>query len=178
VRSKRLRRPKIDVDEIVAEADSGSRVVPGKVGFTIAAIAFIWSTFQLYIASPLPFILTELTGVNFTFNNVEARNVHLAFALILVSFAYPLYKGAPKNAVPWYDWLLAALGAICCLYLIFVKESLVMRAGLPTVADLTVLRRGHDVPGDWRLPRAGPAHAGRGRCFPHLHLLRQPALDA
>jgi TRAP transporter 4TM/12TM fusion protein len=131
-------KPKIDVDEIVAEADSGSRVVPGKVGFTIAAIAFIWSTFQLYIASPLPFILTELTGVNFTFNNVEARNVHLAFALILVSFAYPLYKGAPKNAVPWYDWLLAAVGAICCLYLIFVKESLVMRAGLPTVADLTV----------------------------------------
>jgi TRAP transporter 4TM/12TM fusion protein len=129
-------KPKIDVDEIVAEADSGSRVVPGKVGFTIAAIAFIWSTFQLYIASDLPFFLTELTGVNFTFNNVEARNVHLAFALILVSFAYPLYKGAPKNAVPWYDWLLAAVGAACCLYLIVVKESLVMRAGLPTTADM------------------------------------------
>ncbi|MFK7792256.1 MAG: TRAP transporter permease [Devosiaceae bacterium] len=131
-------KPKIDVDEIVAEADSGSRVVPGTVGFIIAGIAFIWSCFQLYIASDLPFFLTELTGVNFTFNNVESRNVHLAFALILVSFAYPLYKGAPKDAVPWYDWLLAAVGAICCLYLIFVKESLVMRAGLPTVADLTV----------------------------------------
>ncbi|MEM0899659.1 MAG: TRAP transporter permease [Pseudomonadota bacterium] len=127
---------RIDVDEIVAEADSGSRTVTGPVGVTIAAIAFIWSCFQLYIASDLPFFLTELTGANFTFNNVEARNVHLAFALILVAFAYPLYKGASKTSVPWYDWALAAIGAACCLYLLVVKESLVMRAGLPTTADM------------------------------------------
>ncbi|MEO1746916.1 MAG: TRAP transporter fused permease subunit, partial [Pseudomonadota bacterium] len=128
--------PKVDVDEIVAEADSGSRSVAGTVGFIIAAMAFIWSSFQLYIASDLPFFLTEVTGTNFTFNNVEARNVHLAFALILVCFAYPLYKGASKTSVPWYDWLLPAIGAACCLYLLVVKESLVMRAGLPTTADM------------------------------------------
>lgn len=131
-------KPQVDVDEIVAEADSGSRAVPGTVGIIIAATAFIWSCFQLYIASDVPFWLTEVTGINVTVNNVEARAIHLAFALILVSFAYPLYKGAPKNAVPWYDWVLAAVGALCCLYLIFVKESLVMRAGLPTTLDLTV----------------------------------------
>ena len=130
-------RPKIDVDEIVAEADSGSRAVPGTVGIIIAATAFIWSCFQIYIASDLPIWLTQTTGINFVFNNVEARVVHLAFALILVSFAYPLYKGAPKNAVPWYDWALAFFGAAACIYLIVVKESLVMRAGLPTVWDLT-----------------------------------------
>lgn len=132
------KNPSVDVDEIVAEADSGSRVVLGAVGIVIASIAFIWSCFQLYIASDLPFWLTETFGFNVVFNNVEARAVHLAFALILVSLAYPLHKRAPKKAVPWYDWLLAAVGAMCCIYLILVKESMVMRAGLPNTLDLTV----------------------------------------
>lgn len=129
-------KPQIDVDEIVAESDSGSRSVAGSVGIVIAATAFIWSCFQLFIASDLPIWLTQTTGFDFVFNNVEARNIHLAFALILVSFAYPLYKGAPKHRVPWYDWMLAVVGALCCIYLIIVKESLVMRAGLPTTLDL------------------------------------------
>jgi hypothetical protein len=102
----------------------------------------------------------------------------LAFALILVSFAYPLYKGAPKNAVPWYDWLLAAVGAICCLYLIFVKESLVMRAGLPDRGRPHRIRRGHDVPGDWRLPLARAAHAGRRRLYSSPTPSLATALDA
>lgn len=131
-------KPAIDVDEIVASTDSGARIVPGKVGIIIASIAFIWSCFQLYIASDLPIWLTQTTGLNVVFNNVEARVVHLAFAMVLVSFAYPLVKGAPKDRVPWYDWALAVLGAAACIYLIFVKESLVMRAGLPTSMDLTM----------------------------------------
>jgi len=131
----------LSADEIAAESDSGSRSVHGKVGIVIAATAFIWSCFQLYIASDLPIWLTQASreldlGINFVFNNVEARAVHLAFALTLVCFAYPLFKGAPKDRVPIYDWLLVIIGVTCCLYLIVVKESLVMRAGLPTTMDL------------------------------------------
>ena len=130
-------RARVAVDRIVAETDSGARSVAGPVGIAIAAIAFLWSCFQLYIASDLPIWLTQTTGLSLVFNNVEARVVHLAFALVLVCLAYPLTRRAPSDRVPWYDWVLAIAGAAACLYLIAVKESLVMRAGLPTVWDIT-----------------------------------------
>ena len=38
-------RPAIDVDELVAQADSGSRNPLGTAGFLLAAIAFVWSVF-------------------------------------------------------------------------------------------------------------------------------------
>lgn len=47
-------------------------------------VALAWSLFQLWIASPIPFIVGW--GV---FNDTEARAFHLAFALFLGFMAYP-----------------------------------------------------------------------------------------
>ncbi len=73
-----------ELDALVASSDTGGRS-PGKAVATFLMItAVCWSLFQLWIASPIPFIVRW--GV---FNDTEARSIHLAFALFLAYAAYP-----------------------------------------------------------------------------------------
>ena len=73
-----------EIDELVASSDTGGRSASGPVGMLIVGVALAWSLFQLWIASPIPFILGF--GV---FNDTEARAFHLAFALFLGFMAFP-----------------------------------------------------------------------------------------
>ncbi len=73
-----------ELDELVASSDTGGRSPAGPVGVLILVVALVWSLFQLWIASPIPFIVGW--GV---FNDTEARSFHLAFALFLAFAAYP-----------------------------------------------------------------------------------------
>ena len=118
--------------------ETGARHPAGAAGKILLAVAFLWSLFQLYISSAVPYFLAEELGVNLVFNNQEARQIHLAFSLILVSLAFPLGKKGPRDRVPWHDWALAAAGAGSCLYLLAFKADIANRAGLPTAADLVV----------------------------------------
>lgn len=127
----------IDLDDLVASTDTGGRNPPGGLGKFIAGLAFVWSLFQLYIASDIPFLLADLTGIKvFTDVLIFKRQIHLAFALFLAALAYPLFKGSPRDSVPWYDWLLAALGAGACLYMVVLQDAISIRSGLPTTGDL------------------------------------------
>src|SRR5690625_4191658 len=79
-----------ELHELVASSDFGART-PGRfVATLILVVAISWSLFQLWIASPLPFMLRF--GV---FNDTEARSFHLAFALFLAFLAYP----SPRSPV-------------------------------------------------------------------------------
>ena len=61
-----------ELDELVASSDTGARTPPGFVGKLILGVALCWSLFQLWIASPLPFML------NFAIiSATDARAVHL-----------------------------------------------------------------------------------------------------
>ncbi|SFD56459.1 TRAP transporter permease [Roseivivax sediminis] len=73
-----------ELDELVASTDAGGRSPKGAVGLIIMLVALAWSLYQLWIASPLPFMVGF--GV---FNDTEARAFHLAFALFLGFMAYP-----------------------------------------------------------------------------------------
>ncbi len=125
-----------DIQDFVAEIDTGGRNPAGFVGKLIATIAFVWAVFQLYIASNVPFWLSEVTDMSWVVTNSNARLIHLAFGFVLAALAYPLFKSSSRQHVPWYDWVLAALGAGCCLYIVFLRESIAVRAGLPTTGDL------------------------------------------
>ena len=125
-----------NVDDLVSQIDTGARNPAGWQGKFIVGMAFIWALFQLYIASNLPFTLTEMLGVNVIVNNDQARFIHLAFGFFLAGLAFPLFKGSPRDHIPWYDWLLGLSGICACLYLIVFKEPLAIRAGLPTTGDL------------------------------------------
>ena len=54
----------------------------------VAAIAIIWSLFQLWYASPFPFWFN--IGM---FKGLPARAIHLGFALTLAFLIYPTIKG-------------------------------------------------------------------------------------
>ncbi|TYB88055.1 TRAP transporter permease [Oceaniovalibus sp. ACAM 378] len=73
-----------ELDELVASSDTGGRAASGAVGTFLMLIALAWSLFQLWIASPIPFIVGW--GV---FNDTEARSIHLAFAIFLAFAAFP-----------------------------------------------------------------------------------------
>ena len=80
-----------ELQELVAASDSGARKVPGNLGLFIAAVALIWSVFQVLLASPVaPYVLP-----GDLINN--SRQIHLAFAIFLSAMAYPLFRSASKT---------------------------------------------------------------------------------
>lgn len=73
-----------ELDELVASSDTGGRGAIGPVGTFLTCVALAWSLFQLWIASPIPFMVGW--GV---FNDTESRSIHLAFAIFLAFAAFP-----------------------------------------------------------------------------------------
>ena len=131
-----------ELDNFVAEIDSGGRNPAGFTGKVIIVIAFLWAVFQLYFASNVPFWLSDITGLKLVVNNTSARQIHLAFGLVLAALAFPLLRSSPRDSIPWYDWILAILGVISCLYMMWFREDLSARAGLPTTTDLVIATTG------------------------------------
>ena len=122
--------------EDFSSIDTGGRNPTGWEGRLITWVAFIWALFQLYFASNLPFWLTDVTGISVIVTNSNARLIHLAFGFFLATLAFPLFKSSPKNRIPWYDWVLATAGVVCCLYIVVLRNEIAIRAGLPTTGDL------------------------------------------
>ncbi|WP_253444890.1 TRAP transporter permease [Halomonas sp. Y3] len=123
----------VDLEDMVASSDSGARKPLGAPGKLLVGIAAAWSLFQLWIASPLPYIFRF--GV---FNATEARSIHLAFALFLAFMAYPALKRSPRDRIPLQDWLFAAVAAFCGAYMFLFYEQLSTRPGAPLTQDVIV----------------------------------------
>ncbi|MBU2514584.1 TRAP transporter permease [bacterium] len=121
------------LDKLIVDSESGTRRPGGYVGKLLILIPFTWSLFQLWLASPLPFIFNF--GV---FNGTEARSIHLAFAVFLAFTAFPALKRSPRDYIPVQDWLLALGGAFAAAYIYIFYEGLSQRSGLPTTIDITV----------------------------------------
>ncbi|MEM8870523.1 MAG: TRAP transporter permease [Pseudomonadota bacterium] len=129
--------PSRTADEMVADADTGGRNVGGVQATLIVGICIAWSLFQLYIASKLPGVLAQTTGIAFFANVVaQARFIHLAFALTLAHLAFPMF-GA-KDRIPWYDWLLVILSIAATLYLVVFRFEIADRPGLWSTGDVVM----------------------------------------
>ena len=111
---------------MIAETDTGARnptgAIPKKVLFFVP---LAWTLFQLWYASPLPFIFNIVV-----FNSTEARAIHLAFAIFLAFTAYPTFKSSPRNYIPVQDWIVALIGAFCAAYLFIFYNELSERPGI------------------------------------------------
>lgn len=119
-------------DALVAEVETGGRNLSGSTKNLIPIICFVWAVYQLYISSPLPGELTVSTGIpffQFIGNLSISRKIHLLFALVLASLAFPLYKGAPTKKIPIYDWALIVLGGLSILYMVVMDSNIANRAG-------------------------------------------------
>ncbi|QJR14844.1 TRAP transporter permease [Usitatibacter palustris] len=126
-------KPSEDLQQIVAEADTGGRKVKGFVGQLIFWVAVGWSLFQLWYASPLPFILGF--GI---LNDTEGRSLHLGIALFLGFLCYPAFKKSSRTSVAWYDWILAIAGALAGAYFLLFYAQLATRPGQPNMQDIVV----------------------------------------
>jgi TRAP transporter 4TM/12TM fusion protein len=120
-----------ELDQIVKDADIGGREPTGNLGIFLAVVAALWSIFQLWYASPLPFVVKW--GI---FNDTEARAIHLAFATFLGFMAYPAFKKSSRTSVPVFDWVLAIVGAFCAAYIYIFYTELSTRPGQPTRFDI------------------------------------------
>lgn len=133
--SERTRSTKDDAADLVASTESGARSPAGAVGTLLAGVALFWSLFQLWIASPLPFMVANWIPV---LNNTQSRSIHLALAIFLAYTAYPALKRSPRDRVPIQDWVFALVGAFCAGYLFLFYVELSDRPGQPTTLDLVV----------------------------------------
>ena len=122
-----------ELEQLVAEADTGARAPAGLVGRLLVTVAVAWSLFQVWYASPLPFVF----GL-FILNDTQARSIHLAFGIFLAFTAYPAFRRSPRAYVPAVDWALALLGAFAAGYLYLFYVELSTRPGQPTGLDLAV----------------------------------------
>jgi TRAP transporter 4TM/12TM fusion protein len=120
----------LSTEELIAQ-DVGARIPVGPMAQAIAGLALLWSLFQLWIASPLPFVF----GIG-VLNDTETRSIHLAFALLLAFLAYPAFKRSPRDRVPLLDIALGLVAAASAAYLFICYQQLAQRPGSLTTADL------------------------------------------
>ncbi|WP_415888103.1 TRAP transporter permease [Neptuniibacter sp. QD37_6] len=118
---------------MVAQADSGARAPEGLPGKLLWGVALCWALFQLWYASPLPFMFDF--GV---FNDTQARAIHLSFAVFLAYTAFPAFKRSSRTIVPWHDWIFALVAAFAASYLVIFHSELADRAGAPITMDIAV----------------------------------------
>jgi len=88
----------------------------------VAAIAIIWSLFQLWYASPFPFIFN--IGM---FKGLPARAIHLGFALLLAFLIFPISR---NKKISIFDILISIVAVFCCLYIYFFYDQLIDRGGV------------------------------------------------
>ncbi|HAT2715617.1 TPA: TRAP transporter permease [Aeromonas hydrophila] len=120
----------LSTEELIAQ-DVGARLPFGIMGGCITTLALAWSLFQLWIASPLPFMLGF--GV---LNDTETRAIHLTFALLLAYLVFPAFRRSPRDRVPLGDLALGLVAAGAASYLFVMYEALAQRPGNLTTADL------------------------------------------
>jgi TRAP transporter 4TM/12TM fusion protein len=132
-------------EELIAEVDTGGRRPHGFPAKLLIVVPILWSLFQLWYASPLPFMLSgALKDVApglaslMVINDTEARAIHLTFAIFLAYLAFPSFKSSPHDRIPLQDWVVGIIGAGCASYLYIFYVELSGRPGLPTTLDLVV----------------------------------------
>ena len=118
---------KLNLEELMRKYDTESRfrILSGWQGKLVALIAVAMSCFHFY-TSGFGLLLAQKQGA-----------VHLAFTLALVFLLYPASsKQSQTSGIPFYDFILGAIGVASALYLVVFFNELVTRAGLPTQTDL------------------------------------------
>ena len=136
--AKKAPAPSADLQQLIADADTGGRAAGGIAGKLIFALALGWSLFQLWYASPLPF--TFGWGV---LNDTEARSLHLGVGLLLAFLCYPAMRTASQRGrIPWFDWVIGIAAAVAGTYFLFFYAELATRPGQPNLQDIAIASAG------------------------------------
>ena len=128
-----MNKEQIQLDNNLENIDDEGSIKRNLKGFNlklVASIAICWTLFQLWYASPLPFIFNF--GI---FIDLPARAIHLAFALTLCFLIYPGRKGRSNNQIKLIDYFFVTLSIIATFYIVIDYEGLVYRQGILATAN-------------------------------------------
>ena len=121
------------LEDILADADTGGRVPSDSFGRNVLwYIPLVWSIYQLWIASPLPFM------VGFVWNDTQTRSIHLGFAVLLAFLAFPALRSSPRHHIPAFTWVIALIAAATASYLWWDYRGIADRTGNPNTMDLVM----------------------------------------
>ena len=123
------------LEGIVATVDTGSRNLSSWAGWILASICLAWSLFQLWIASPFPYMLADVIPL---LNSTHTRSAHLGFAIFLAFVAFPALRRSSRTHVPMQDWIFGLTGTASALYIAVFSYQLSLRPGLPITPDLII----------------------------------------
>ena len=121
----------LSTDEITEKFEASGRGLQGKWAILFAIIGFSWSLWQLWNASPLPFIFKA--GI---FVDMPARGIHLAFGLVLCFILFGSRISDGRKHVPWQDVLFALIACACTTYIWLGYDGIVARNGILLEIDL------------------------------------------
>ena len=122
-----------NLDQTLEDIEYTGRQHSPRVAVVIGFIAVLWSFFQLWIASPLPFIFNFAIIVD-----VPARGIHLAFGLLLCFLIFPASRRQAGARIPLSDLALALVATGCALYMWLAWDGLSERAGILLTYDLSL----------------------------------------
>ena len=124
---------------ILLEKETGGRSVGTKTMRFLLLVALIWSIFQIWVASPLQFMLAEYLEANWIIlNDSKQRMIHLSFALFLSFLFFPAFKNSSKNSIPLLDWMMSIISLVCVLYNFVFYEDIANRIGYTTNIDAAI----------------------------------------
>lgn len=117
-----------ELDDYMSKYDSESRYRRFKdwKKYLIIIISVAFCLFQLY---------SILSG---KITAQVVRATHLAFVMALAYLLFPMKKDMPKDKLPWYDVIIAIVGACSWLYITINFDSLVRRAGIYNTTDIII----------------------------------------
>ncbi|MEX0732737.1 MAG: TRAP transporter permease [Aquisalimonadaceae bacterium] len=96
---------------LLEQVETGGRHPGPLLARFFYALALAWSLFQVWIASPLPFIF------NFAiFTDTQSRSIHLTFAMILAFAAYPAVLDAGRRKPGLVAWLYLVVTVVALVY--------------------------------------------------------------
>ncbi|MEL6317666.1 MAG: helix-turn-helix domain-containing protein [Pseudomonadota bacterium] len=116
--------------ELIEKFEGGTLTQSRTHAVLIAVVAVSWSLYQLWIASPLPFMVGA--GV---FSGLPARGIHLGFGLLLAFLMFPLAFERSWR-VPWAALALGVISFLLCAYVWLFYEEIVLRSGILLVIDV------------------------------------------
>lgn len=97
--------------------------------YLVGVISAAWALFQLTL--PRFIILDSIT----------VRAIHLAFAVVLIFFTISVTRKkrtAPTDRIHTADYILAGVGCLAALYIVFDWTGIMMRAGVPIGRDIAI----------------------------------------
>ena len=102
----------------------------------IWVIALCWSLFQLWVSSPIQFMVADMLNLDIILSDTKIRSIHLSIAIFMVYITFPAKSTSPTKYIPIIDWIFAFFASIAAAYLFLFYSDLANRAGLPSNVDI------------------------------------------